>query len=428
MGVAYRNTPISFQPEVGSVSTPVLRSLQRFLSTKSLKHFPSENAGTESADVDEEWRFHKYISYTSNVTDQQGDTRFYDHIYAYGVPSNAEEYSWRAQLVQYVQYKSLFEGYSLHQWRYYAAVVFWKSQSPWPTLRGALYDYYLDYTAGFWGVRAATSFPLHIQLNPKSYVVSVVNRGTCQYNDVFGYVTLFDMDGNVYNKYVIKFGDVAGNSVSTYAEAIEWPILSAGEEFQLELIFIRLELDKSIYNNHNANCFHDKIRSQRNVYWLPHPSKQYHPRNFELLSFYRNKMSVKLQLHWDIINDNNSKNYQTNIDYLNLNNDYYNKNNTVLKWVINILNPLENKEVAFMIRLTLLKGMKLRNNLDSSSNEQSSYDPRVLSTWFSDNYITLLPGESIIVFMETRHMMEANQELKYSLEMEGWNVKREVYP
>ena len=39
--------------------------------------------------------------------------------------------------------------------KWYTAVLFWKSQSPWPALRGGLYDYYLGVTGGFYGVRAA---------------------------------------------------------------------------------------------------------------------------------------------------------------------------------------------------------------------------------------------------------------------------------
>jgi hypothetical protein len=31
----------------------------------------------------------------------------------------------------------------------------WKSQGPWPALRGALYDWYLAPTGGFYGARAA---------------------------------------------------------------------------------------------------------------------------------------------------------------------------------------------------------------------------------------------------------------------------------
>jgi hypothetical protein len=38
---------------------------------------------------------------------------------------------------------------------WYTAVIMWKSQSPWPALRGGLYDWYLAQTGGFYGVRSA---------------------------------------------------------------------------------------------------------------------------------------------------------------------------------------------------------------------------------------------------------------------------------
>ena len=114
-----------------------------------------------SESVNQVWDYHKYIPYTSDGK--------YDHIYAYGTPTavemdgmmpyemDATEYSIRAQLVQYQQYQALFEGYLLYQWIYYAAVLMWKSQSPWPAFRGALYESYLDQTGGYWGARAACS-------------------------------------------------------------------------------------------------------------------------------------------------------------------------------------------------------------------------------------------------------------------------------
>ena len=52
----------------------------------------------------------------------------YDHIYSYGAPLNVSEYAIRAQMVQFEQYRALFEGFRLHQWTYYSAVLMWKSQ------------------------------------------------------------------------------------------------------------------------------------------------------------------------------------------------------------------------------------------------------------------------------------------------------------
>lgn len=73
-------------------------------------------------------------------------------------------------------------------WEWYSAAIFWKSQGPWPALRGAFYDWYLAPTGGFYGTRAALANPvgngadaasasaqrIHAQLNLKNYTLSVV--------------------------------------------------------------------------------------------------------------------------------------------------------------------------------------------------------------------------------------------------------------
>lgn len=82
--------------------------------------------------------------------------------------------------------EALFEGYVEHMFAApfktlkgmqhgYTAVIFWKSQSPWPALRGALYDSYLSTTGGFWGARAALQ-PLHVQLNLHTMTLTVINQ------------------------------------------------------------------------------------------------------------------------------------------------------------------------------------------------------------------------------------------------------------
>jgi hypothetical protein len=69
--------------------------------------------------------------------------------------NRSSEYCLRAQLVQYTQYRSLFESYKGKMFEWYTAVIMWKSQGPWPALRGGLYDWYLAQTGGFYGVRSA---------------------------------------------------------------------------------------------------------------------------------------------------------------------------------------------------------------------------------------------------------------------------------
>lgn len=143
-----RISNFSFQPEVGSVSFPTLTSLLRFMTSTSANAIP--NDGVHESNIHPTWHYHKFETFRtvrSNLTIQ--------HMDKYGPVSNISEYCVRAQLVQYTQYKSLFEGYQGRMWQWYTAVLFWKSQSPWPSLRGGLYDYYLGMTGGYYGVKTA---------------------------------------------------------------------------------------------------------------------------------------------------------------------------------------------------------------------------------------------------------------------------------
>jgi hypothetical protein len=93
----------------------------------------------------------------------------------------------RAQLAQYTQYRSLFESYKRKMFEWYSAVIVWKSQGPWPALRGGLYDWYLAPTGGFYGARAAlmggmgsaiasntASRRVHAQLDLKRHTLTIV--------------------------------------------------------------------------------------------------------------------------------------------------------------------------------------------------------------------------------------------------------------
>ena len=146
--------PIAFQPEIGSTSTPTYASLRRFLTKNGgLKHFP-DRAGRNGS-VGKEWTYHRHIGYTTNAGE--------DLLYAYSSSgdntsvANVSEYSIRAQLALFTQTRNLLESFRFRMWSWYSAVVIWKSQGPWPAMRGALYDFFLADTGGFHGAAAATS-------------------------------------------------------------------------------------------------------------------------------------------------------------------------------------------------------------------------------------------------------------------------------
>ena len=140
IGLLIRSTPI------GSVGTPTYESMQRFMPPDALKKFPKECQPYDQLNA--VWQHHDYIPYFDK------DECPVDQIAIYGAVCNTEEFCYRAQLANYIQYRALFEGFSALMWNWYAGVFLWKSQSPWPGLRGQLYDWS---RADGWSLRCAPS-------------------------------------------------------------------------------------------------------------------------------------------------------------------------------------------------------------------------------------------------------------------------------
>jgi hypothetical protein len=57
-------------------------------------------------------------------------------------------------------------------WTKYTGVLLWKTQNPWPGLRGQMYDFLLDQTGAFFGLRSACE-SVHVQLNLRTYNIEV---------------------------------------------------------------------------------------------------------------------------------------------------------------------------------------------------------------------------------------------------------------
>lgn len=72
----------------------------------------------------------------------------------------------------------------------------------------------------------------------------------------------------------------------------------------------------------------------------------------------------------------------------------------------------DSPSVAFMLRFSLLR-----------RSETPAADRRVLPTHYSNNYVTLLPGENLDVTLAAIDIPGPDSE-GYALEVEGWNVPK----
>ncbi len=150
-----------FNSEVGSVGIGDRESLQRFIPEANMV-VPSYDAATRKWRIDSVWQYHKYVGYDSSIE-------------VYGHPTDIQDFTMKAQLVNYNQYRALIEGYSSHMWDWYTGVIEWKTQNPWTAMVGQMYDVYLDPNACMYGL-AEGAKPLHIMFDPVHMSVLAVNN------------------------------------------------------------------------------------------------------------------------------------------------------------------------------------------------------------------------------------------------------------
>lgn len=89
---------------------------------------------------------------------------------AFGQPESAERFCKLAQFINYDGYRAIFEGRSRER----RGLLLWMSHPAWPSMVWSTYDYWFDPTASYFGCKKACE-PLHIQFNPVTRKVEVVN-------------------------------------------------------------------------------------------------------------------------------------------------------------------------------------------------------------------------------------------------------------
>jgi len=174
-----------FNPEYGSVGFPVIESLKNYMPTDytdfgvssyfaDSSHPLRTPLTQESFDyLNPEWFLHHFQPFFSGSSKSSSYTR--DQLLLYGEPANIEAFCEQAQAAQYQQYKALYEGLNAGMWEKYTGGNLWRSQCGWTGLKGFLYDYYLEPTAGFFGARIASA-PVSLHINLATYDVTVVNN------------------------------------------------------------------------------------------------------------------------------------------------------------------------------------------------------------------------------------------------------------
>ena len=183
----YRMLPakVYFTLEAGNDRFHSERGMPNVMTYESFKRTYSDEGMWPQSN---EWGIHDYT-----MEGAQGCTSFNEIIAkGYGEPQNAKEFTELAQWVNYDGHRSMFESRSKNR----MGLLMWMSHPCWPSMVWQTYDYYFEPTAAYFAIKKASE-PLHIQWNPATEEIEVVNYSAGTHNGLTAKVQILKMDGTV---------------------------------------------------------------------------------------------------------------------------------------------------------------------------------------------------------------------------------------
>jgi exo-1,4-beta-D-glucosaminidase len=111
----------------------------------------------------------------------------------YGAARSVDDYALKAQVLAYESERAMFEANRARKGAS-TGVIAWMLNSAWPSLMWHLYDYYLAAGGGYYGVKKGNE-PLHIQFSYDDRSVAVVNDTGSAARGLAAAAELFDQHG-----------------------------------------------------------------------------------------------------------------------------------------------------------------------------------------------------------------------------------------
>jgi len=277
----------------------------------------------------------------------------------FGAPTSLEDFERKAQMLDYVDHRAIFEGMNAHLWAPNSGRLLWMTQPAWPSNTWQILNADYDTQSSFYAVKKACE-PLHIQLDLSDYNLAVVNTT----NDPQTGLLLSASVYSIQNKLLLhkeEKKDAAADALTDGFKLDLAPLLSPET-----VVFVSLELRNSA----------GEIVS-RNFYWLGADNASY--RRLNRLPGAALSAMAKSTRNGD---------------------------------AIHIRVQLHNTGAAASLatKLTLL------NTADGS---------RILPAYYSDNYVSLLPGETREIEIEYP-AKSANGPAQVALR--GWNLAKQLIP
>ena len=92
----------------------------------------------------------------------------------YGEPTDLADFERKAQMMNLVTYRAIFEGFQAHLWTRNSGRLLWMTHPSWPSNMWQIYSSDYDTAGAYYGVKAACE-PIHAQMNLPDFALAVVN-------------------------------------------------------------------------------------------------------------------------------------------------------------------------------------------------------------------------------------------------------------
>ena len=164
--------PYNYRPPI-RYFTDLARGFAVEVGTPSLATLESIEASIPEAD---RWPLSDTIAYHDWHFGGNGDVAtFMRSLTAqFGAPVSLEDFERKAQLMNYVDYRAVFEGFLAHLWSQNSGRLLWMTHPAWPSNHWQIYSADYDTHAAYYGVKKANE-PLHVQMNLDDFALAVAN-------------------------------------------------------------------------------------------------------------------------------------------------------------------------------------------------------------------------------------------------------------
>jgi hypothetical protein len=373
---------ITLRSECGIPNVPSLESMKKFLPEKKLwpineswaVHdwtYHMNGPANTYMDALQLYRPGAFIVPTDNVRGQnpnptdpafaQYKKEIREMVEAAGKAYTLEEFHKMAQLINYENFKGVYEGLTVKRSN---GFLMWMSQSSWPSFMWQTHDWYLDTNAGYFGAKAANQ-ATHAVWDPRDDSIVLSNLSPRTYTGVATNMKVFDQRGEVVS-------EQTWNTPTLGPDAYGIKLATATADFAkspTDLVFIRLTVKGS-----SGTVLGDTL------YW--HNRKDYmRYESLNRLPAVRLRAAVSPK--------------STVAGEIGEGNDLY---------AITLSNNSSAPAVQTRIRTV-----------------SSATDEDILPAFYSDNYFALMPGESKTVTVEFNpKRLKGGRPV---FELSGWNTK-----